>query len=100
MHLTLFLQFSIYEICSHYDIKLKHFILFIFYFLKNLPFQIFKNSEFNLFQCFFLLYVLQGIAIDECVLMFWKKHSDGVLDVLIDNTNILSEKVGDAALRL
>ena len=44
--------------------------------------------------------VLQGIAIDERVLMMWKKHSDVVLDVFIDNTNILSEKVGDAALRL
>ena len=44
--------------------------------------------------------VLQGIAINELVFMMWKKHSDGVLDVLIDNTNILYEKVGDAALRL
>ena len=48
----------------------------------------------------FLENVLQGIAIDERVLMMWKKYSDGVLDVLIDNTNILSEKAGDAALRL
>ena len=48
----------------------------------------------------FLVYVLQGIAIDERVFMMWKKHSDGVRDVLIHNTNILSEKVGDAALRL
>jgi hypothetical protein len=43
---------------------------------------------------------LQGIAIDERVLTMWKKHSDGVPDVLIDNTNILCEKVGDAALHL
>jgi hypothetical protein len=40
------------------------------------------------------------MAIDQRVLMMWKKHSDGVHDVLIDNTNILSEKAGDAALRL
>ena len=32
--------------------------------------------------------------------MMLKKHSDGVLDVLIDNTNLLFEKAGDAALRL
>ncbi len=32
--------------------------------------------------------------------MIWKKHSDGVPNVLIDNTNILSEGVGNAALRL
>ena len=39
-------------------------------------------------------------AIDERVLMMWKKHSDGVPNVFIDNTNILSENVGDAPLRL
>ncbi len=49
---------------------------------------------------FFLEYVLQGVAIDECIFMMWNRHSDGVLDVLIDNTNILYEGVGDAALRL
>jgi hypothetical protein len=58
------------------------------------------NSINDLFQCLFLVYVLQGIAIDERVLMMWKKHSDGVLDVLIDNTNILYEKVGNEALHL
>ncbi len=49
---------------------------------------------------FFFKYVLLGIAIDERVLMMWRKHSDGVHDVLIDNTNILSEEAGNAALRL
>jgi hypothetical protein len=48
----------------------------------------------------FLVYVLQGFAIDGRVLMMWKKHSDGVPDVLIDNTNMLSEKDGYATLRL
>jgi hypothetical protein len=48
----------------------------------------------------FLEYVLQGIAIDERVLMMWKKHSDGVPNALIDNTNILSEGVGNATLCL
>ncbi len=48
----------------------------------------------------FLENVLQGIAIDEPVLMMWKKHSDGVPDVLIGNTNKLSEEAGNAALRL
>ncbi len=48
----------------------------------------------------FLDYVLQGIAIDERVLMMWRKHYDGVPNVLIDNTNILSEGAGNAALRL
>ncbi len=43
--------------------------------------------------------MLQGIAIAS-VLMIWKKHFDGVPDVLIDNTNILHEKASDAALRL
>ncbi len=42
----------------------------------------------------------KGIAIDERVLMMWRNHSDGVLDILIDNTSILFEGVGDAALRL
>ena len=63
-----------------------------------------SNSVFffinDIFQCLFLVYVLHRIGIDERVLMMWKKHSDGVPAVLIDNTNILSEKVGDAALRL
>jgi hypothetical protein len=48
----------------------------------------------------FLEYILQGIAIDDRVLMMWKKHSDGVRNVLIDNTNILSEEAGNATLRL
>ena len=48
----------------------------------------------------FLENVLQGIAIDERVLMMWNKHSYGVLDVLIDNTNVLSEEAGNATLRL
>ena len=43
---------------------------------------------------------MQGIAIDGRVLIMWKKHSDGVPDVLIDSTNILSEETGNAALRL
>jgi hypothetical protein len=51
-------------------------------------------------MCAFLQYVLQGIAIDERVLMMWKIHSDGVPDVLIDNTNVLFEEAGNAALRL
>ncbi len=51
-------------------------------------------------MCVFLVYVLQSIAIDERVLMMWMKHSDGVLIVLIDNTNILSEGAGNATLRL
>ena len=48
----------------------------------------------------FLEIVLQGIAIDGRVLIMWKKHLDGVPNVLIDNTNILSEETGSAALRL
>ena len=48
----------------------------------------------------FLVYVLHGIAIDERVLKMWEKYSDGVLGILIDNTNILSKGVGNAALRL
>ena len=44
--------------------------------------------------------VLQGIAIDERVLIMWRKHSDGVPNVLIDNTNILCEGAGNAVLRL
>ena len=32
--------------------------------------------------------------------MMWRKHFDGVLDALIDNTNILSEEADNAALRL
>ena len=32
--------------------------------------------------------------------MMWRKHFDGVPDALIDNTNILSEEAGNAALRL
>ena len=51
-------------------------------------------------MCVFLEHVLQGIAIDKHVLMTWKKHSDGVFDVLIDNTTILYEEAGNAALRL
>ncbi len=31
--------------------------------------------------------------------MMWKKHSDGVPNVLIDNTNILSEEASNVALR-
>ena len=50
--------------------------------------------------CVFLENLLQGIVIDERVLMIWRKHSDGVPNVLIDNSNILSEGVGNAALRL
>ena len=46
----------------------------------------------------FIVYVLQGIAIDERALMMWKKHSDGVPNVLIDNTNISSDGVGNATL--
>ncbi len=49
--------------------------------------------------CILCIYC-KGIAIDERVLMMWKKHSDGVPDVLIDNTNILSKGAGSAALRL
>ncbi len=48
----------------------------------------------------FLKYVLLGIAIDERVLMMWRNLSDGVPNVLIDNTNILFEGVGNVALRL
>jgi hypothetical protein len=48
----------------------------------------------------FLEYVWQGIAIDERVLMMWRKRSEGVPNVLIDNTNILFEEAGNAALRL
>ena len=51
-------------------------------------------------MCVFLENVLQGIAIDECVFMMWKKHFDGVPDVLIDNTHVLYEETGNAALRL
>ena len=51
-------------------------------------------------MCAFLEDVLQGITIDERVLMMWKKHLDGVPDVLIDNTNVLSEEVANATLRL
>jgi hypothetical protein len=36
---------------------------------------------------------LQGIAIDERVLVMWRSHSDGVLNALIENANILSEGV-------
>ena len=32
--------------------------------------------------------------------MMWRKHSDGIPNVLIDNTNILPEGAGNAALRL
>ena len=46
----------------------------------------------------FLEYILQGIAIDERVLMMWRKHSDGVPNVLIDITNILSKGAGNATL--
>ena len=41
---------------------------------------------------------MQGIAIDERVLMMWKKYSDGVPNVLIDKTNILSEKATNVLL--
>jgi hypothetical protein len=40
------------------------------------------------------------MAIDERVLMMWKKHSDGFPNVLIDNIHILFEGAGNAALRL
>ena len=43
-------------------------------------------------MCIFLENVLQGIAIDERVLMMWKKHYDADPDVLIDNTNVLPEE--------
>ena len=48
----------------------------------------------------FLENILQGIAIDERVLMLYRKHSDGVPNVLIDNTNILFEGACNSALRL
>jgi len=32
--------------------------------------------------------------------MMWRKHSDGVLDVLIENTNILFEGTGNATSRI
>ena len=51
-------------------------------------------------MCVFLENVLQGIAIDECVLKMWRKHFDGVPNGLIDNTNILSERDGNPALHL
>ena len=51
-------------------------------------------------MCVFLENALQGIAIDELDLMMWRKHFDGVPNVLIDNTNILSEVAGNGALRL
>ena len=57
-------------------------------------------SNIDLFQFYFFEYKLQGIAIDERVLMMWKKYTDGVPDVIIDNKNILFEGVGNAALRL
>ena len=43
---------------------------------------------------------MQGIAIEERVLMMLRKHPDGVPNVLIDNKGILSEGVGNGALRL
>ena len=43
---------------------------------------------------------MQGIAIDERVLMMWRKHFDEVPDALIDNTNVLYEEAGNVALRL
>ena len=67
---------------------------------KTSNLEIFKILIIDLFLCLFINYVLQGIDIDERVLMMWKKHSDGVPNVLIDNTNILSEGVGTAALRI
>ena len=48
--------------------------------------------------CFYLF--LQGIAIDERVLMMSRNHSEGVPNSVIDNINMLSKGVGDAALRL
>ena len=51
-------------------------------------------------MCSLLENVLQGIAIDERVLMMWKKLSDGVPNVLIDNTNLVFEEAGNVALRL
>ena len=48
----------------------------------------------------FLEYIWQGIAIDERVLRMWRKHSDAVPNVLIDNISIFSEEVGNATLRI
>ena len=61
-----------------------------------------KNKKIinSLFQCLFLVYVLLGISINEHVLMMWRNHFDGVPNVLIENTNILSEGAGNATLRL
>ena len=73
-------------------------ILFICFAVK-LRIQIFLFSINDLLQCVFLEYVLQGIAIDERVLMMWRKHSDGVPNVLIDNTNILFEGDGNATMK-
>ena len=38
--------------------------------------------------------------IEEGVLMIWRKHLNGVLDVLINNVNILSEKATNNLLGL
>ncbi len=54
----------------------------------------------DLLQCFFLENVLLDIAIDERVFMTWRKHSDEVPNIFIDNTNKLSEGVCNAAFRL
>jgi hypothetical protein len=70
-------------------------------FTFNLQINFFLFFSINdLLQCVFLENVLQGIAINERVLMMWRKYSDGVPNVLIDNTNILSEGAGIAVLRL
>jgi hypothetical protein len=53
-----------------------------------------------LFQFYFPGNKLQGTAIDARVLMMWKNYFDGVPYVINDNTNILSEGIGDASLRL
>jgi hypothetical protein len=59
-----------------------------------------KFSINGVFQFFLLEYVLQRIVIDERVLMIWRKYSDRVLGVLIENTNMLYEGDGNAILRL
>ena len=74
----------------------QNFRIWFICFTLNLKIKLKKTIN-NLFQCLFFEKVLHGIDIDERVLMMWKKHFDGVPDVLIDNTNILSEKVGDVA---
>ena len=77
-------------------------LVYLFYKKFSNSIFFFKKSEimpyFNVCVC--LENVLQDIAIGERVLVMWRKHLDGVPNVLIDNTNILSEGVGNATLRL